>query len=252
MKKIIVLTAMALFGLAVLAEEMVRPRIPVTETTAYKKRFGGDVIQPGSMKGCVVFFDATKSEAAVDKVIRGVKGIHRIDAKSVALETTPELDNAANFVVDNKASVGIFIIEKAGYPIMLVSPESRFAFVNLLALKVDSPEEEKLDWRLRKMLWRAFAYTCGGGASEVSGCVMNPIFSLKDLDSLDTEMVSPDGCSGMNAAFKKLGISPFRRTTYKVACQEGWAPAPTNEFQKAIWDKVHEIPSEPLKIKRNK
>ena len=38
-------------------------------------------------------------------------------------------------------------------------------------------------------------------------------------------------------------------STYKKACEEGWAPNPTNEFQKAIWDKVHELPTEPIKIK---
>ena len=26
------------------------------------------------------------------------------------------------------------------------------------------------------------------------------------------------------------------------------APAPTNEFQKAVWDKVHAIPQNPMKI----
>ena len=36
--------------------------------------------------------------------------------------------------------------------------------------------------------------------------------------------------------------------TYKEACEEGWAPAPTNEIQKAIWDKVRATPKNPMKI----
>ena len=35
-----------------------------------------------------------------------------------------------------------------------------------------------------------------------------------------------------------LGFKPRRRLTYRRACQEGWAPAPTNEFQKAVWEQV--------------
>ena len=36
--------------------------------------------------------------------------------------------------------------------------------------------------------------------------------------------------------------------THKKACQEGWAPAPTNDVQKAIWEKVHAIPDKPMTI----
>ena len=42
----------------------------------------------------------------------------------------------------------------------------------------------------------------------------------------------------MRDCFPKMGISPYRRVTYKMAVKEGWAPAPTNDYQKAIWDKV--------------
>lgn len=34
----------------------------------------------------------------------------------------------------------------------------------------------------------------------------------------------------------QLGIANMRPYTYKLACEEGWAPAPTNQWQKAIWD----------------
>jgi hypothetical protein len=48
---------------------------------------------------------------------------------------------------------------------------------------------------------------------------------------------------------KPLGVLPAQRATYLKACEEGWAPAPTNDVQKAIWDKVHAMPTEPIKIK---
>ena len=44
-------------------------------------------------------------------------------------------------------------------------------------------------------------------------------------------------------------MKPYRLTTYRKACEEGWANPPTNDVQKAIWDKVHALPTEPLKIK---
>lgn len=82
---------------------------------------------------------------------------------------------------------------------------------------------------------------------------MNPLYSLDDLDALKNDMISPEGLSGMNLCFKKLGITPYRRVSYRDACREGWAPAPTNEFEKVIWEKVKaensKEPTKGLKIK---
>ena len=47
----------------------------------------------------------------------------------------------------------------------------------------------------------------------------------------------------------KLGIKRIRWLTYRDACQRGVAPEPANAEQKAIWDEVHAIPTEPIKIK---
>ena len=49
-------------------------------------------------------------------------------------------------------------------------------------------------------------------------------------------------CSTVSAVLgnraEKLGIKPARMTTYRKAVEEGWAPAPTNDFQKAIWEEA--------------
>ena len=37
---------------------------------------------------------------------------------------------------------------------------------------------------------------------------------------------------------KAMGIGLVRRTTYKKACEEGWAPPPADEFQKAVAERV--------------
>jgi hypothetical protein len=51
---------------------------------------------------------------------------------------------------------------------------------------------------------------------------------------------------------KSLGVTPAEMTTYRKACREGWAPAPTNDIQKAIWEQVkadkERGPTNPLKI----
>ena len=57
--------------------------------------------------------------------------------------------------------------------------------------------------------------------------------------------------SAVKAVRSPLCASVTQRsvTNYRTAVKEGWAPQPTNDVQKAIWDKVHAMPTEPLKIK---
>ena len=67
-------------------------------------------------------------------------------------------------------------------------------------------------------------------------------YNLKDLLPHDVVTRQLKYLAAMN-------VTPKVRITYKKACEEGWAPAPTNEFQKAIWEKVHAAPKNPMKIK---
>ena len=57
----------------------------------------------------------------------------------------------------------------------------------------------------------------------------------------------------VSGAARALGIIPCRRLIYEDACREGWAPAPTNDYQKAIWESVKaeqsKDPEKAIKIK---
>ena len=72
---------------------------------------------------------------------------------------------------------------------------------------------------------------------------------LRSLDRIQLEALSPeplfkmqDGCSARN-------MRSARRGTYRRACEQGWAPQPTNDVQKAIWAEFHTKPTEPMQIK---
>ena len=49
---------------------------------------------------------------------------------------------------------------------------------------------------------------------------------------------------GLYAAYLgALGVVPAETATYRQACREGWAPAPTNDVQRAIWDRYRAAPA---------
>ena len=149
------------------------------------------------------------------------------------------------------AAVVITLSDNATAPTLVVAPEIPWAGVNVGALAADKPDEKVLLSRFRKELWRAFMFACGAANSQAMTCVMRPVFGLRDLDAQDVRVASPESLPRVMRTARTLGIGELASCTYRQACQEGWASAPTNDIQKAIWDKVHEIPSKPIKIEYN-
>lgn len=146
------------------------------------------------------------------------------------------------------AALVITVSDNATAPALLVAPEVPWAGVNVGALSADSPSPEKLVARLQKEIWRAFMYACGAANSQMQPCVMRPVFGVRDLDAQAVSVPCPESLPRVMATAKALGIGETSRCTYRQACEEGWAPTPTNAVQKAVWDKVHAMPANPMKI----
>jgi hypothetical protein len=78
----------------------------------------------------------------------------------------------------------------------------------------------------------------GAGNNGLDYCVMKPVSSLADLDAIKAKTIGPESLSKILNTGAKLGIKATKSTTYRKACEEGWAPSPTNDIQKAVWAEV--------------
>lgn len=152
-------------------------------------------------------------------------------------------------VKEDGVGFALVISKDEGNPTKLIcAPDDGYAKVNVAALMKDAPDKAKLDFRVKREIWRAICYTLGAGNTPNPMCVLKPVTSLKDLDEVYGVTSSPESFQNMIDWAKKWGINAYRRTTYRKACMEGWAPQPTNDYQRAIWKEVHELPSKPLTI----
>ena len=134
--------------------------------------------------------------------------------------------------------VSVSLEERADGDTLTVMPEGRRAKVNVRALAADGPPADRLESRVRKEMWRAAVYLLGGGNSEFRHCVMKPVASLGDLDDLEAASACPEPFNRVLATAAALGIRGARTTTYRRACEEGWAPQPVDDAQRAIWERV--------------
>jgi len=153
-------------------------------------------------------------------------------------ELQDPMEQAGELLKDESNALLLLIIDTPKYPSLLVAPESRWVIVNIASLAAGNPTSDVLEKRLSKEIWRAFGMVLGGGNSTFSDCLMQPIFKVEQLDELQGKAISPDPLPRMLRTIEKLGIQPQRLTTYRKACEERWAPMPTNAIQRAIFEEV--------------
>lgn len=204
------------------------------------KRFGGRIRQPNSEKGCVIFVNQQKlvDVSVVDSVIAEWAKKYHVTIKS------SETD-----VNSGQGTIVIRIEDIDRKEPLILAPENFWASINVRSLAKDNPPAAILKNRVEKELKRAYAFVNGGTCGSEPGGLCGTVASLSDLDAIQAKLYTPDVEVRLLNNQASVGVEPYRVVKYIDACQEGWAPAPTNEYQKAIWDQVHQLPSEPIKIK---
>ncbi len=211
-----------------------RKRKPLTPQQQMEK-FGG-FVEP-AYSGKVLYFMDSQGRIPAEAVEWAAGQVRIALSLPTRIERNAKVPQAPA-VLPSDAGGMITVVDIEGAPSLLVAPDNGWARVNVAALAADGVSAEVLESRFKKELWRAFVILFGGGNSLNDFDVMRPIRAPKDLDACKTLVSSPECFNAVLTGAKAAGITPVRRTTYLNAVRLGWAPAPTNEFQQAIWERV--------------
>ncbi len=208
---------------------------------AIYKRTGGKLKVPGSQQGRIVYVNCQKS-APADLIQEHAAFF----AKELKMQVDV-VDGVFDLAKPNvQGNTSLFIVDDPKLPMSLVAPESKWAVINIAPLKTD--KEQFFKARVKKELTRVFCYLNGAVASQYPMALTECVSKPEDLDKYMDERLPFDIMQRFATYLAGGGVTPYRLMTYKKACQEGWAPQPTNDIQKAIWDDVHQLPTKPLKI----
>ena len=249
----IILAALAFMSPVVMAEvaDSAAPTKAATKTKLPRgmRRYGGIIQVPNSQKGRIVIINAQRKlplcniRAGMDEFAQTLKfRVEFVDGEP----TTSEKASADMEKIG--ADVAVFIQENPESRVTILSaPEQRWTILNASAINAGARSDEFAAARIRKELMRGFLCAAGTMNSQYQGSIMAAIKEPKDLDKM-LEAAPVDAIQRAIESLKVYGVTPQEMSTYKKACQEGWAPAPTNEYQKAVWDKVHAAPKNPMKI----
>lgn len=230
------------------AEEVKTEADKEARKEAFLMRTGGRIARPGSLKGMIAVIDTQKKVASTNfaAVVRDLVGVTKLDVRYFAKEPgCPE-----QLRTDCKADLAVIVVDDEKAPTSLVALEDRWATVNVAklgaGLATDEAKVKFRDSRARKELYRVFSLLCGGGSSQFKGTLMN-CATFNEMDVCNEYMpMDVIGCA--KEYLQKFGVEPEVTAAYSQACREGWAPQPTNKYQKAAWDRIHALPTKPIKI----
>lgn len=155
------------------------------------------------------------------------------------------IDSVRMKMKDGNLSVGIFLQESDALPMSLISMEERWALVNISRIFNKNTSLAHKEQRLRKELSRVCKALFSGASLEPNTTAVQ---NGEDLQSMTAEPIDANTLMAIIRGMPSYGLVAPRTVPYHRACKEGWAPAPTNDVQRAIWNKVHEIPDRPLTI----
>ena len=220
-----------------------------------EKHTGGRLYRHDPKSGRCVILDTRKDVKGdlVGKMAHLLNMRLRVDVAHVAAPGEKvSLSGLPDLLKKHSAKGIVALVEDPSLPRLLVANEEHVALVNTLGLDADKPMDIVLERRIRLEILRAFGYCFGAAETPFPGCVLKGCSTVSDLDMTKGESFAGDVDNRIREHLKGLGVLPWRLYTYKRACMEGWAPAPTNEFQKAIWDDVHRLPTKPIRIEPEK
>lgn len=171
----------------------------------------------------------------------------QLPIEAVSHDSTDAATIAGAAKLANAENVGaaVVIIDAPGQPIILSSPDGRWAILNINGIGSDP---KKIEPRFGKLLWNAVAHALGAGSTGDKGCVLRGFNTIQDLDSIIAMNPSPMAHNAMIEVAATRGIGMISFASYRTACQQGWAPSPTNDVQRTIWKEVHAIPDKPITI----
>lgn len=206
---------------------------------------GGKIVQPGSLKGEIVYVNC---QTRADKAWLEESAAYFRDQAKFNIR----IADGGKFAFQKpqiQGNVSLFVVNDPALPALLVAPEDRWAVVNVAPLDNGKPAFFKA--RVVKELARGFSALCGAMNSSYPAALTGGVTKPGDLDEFSDARLPVDVIARFAPYLAPFGASPAVYSTYRSACKEGWAPAPTNDYQKAIFEKVQQEKSETLKGPKN-
>ena len=222
------------------AEKKIYP-VPPDKMAEFIAKTGGMIDPPPGGKSLVLLDAREKDSSTLSNLLVAAEMQLSIscEERDVKLAAADDPVKTAFGVRRDGAGAVVLFYEREGCPVLTAYPEDAVVLVNLQPLQ--DPTYNVYRKRLVKEFWRSVALALGGYGNQMQlMSALQPAFSVKDLDEVRGVSLSPLQINAIQNAKGKLGIFGKRSVPYSRACREGWAPPPTNDVQRALYNRFND------------
>lgn len=215
--------------------------VPPDKMAEFIAKTGGMIDPPSGGKALVLLDAREKDSSTLSNLLYAaeLRLLISCEEKDIKLSATDDPVKIAFDTLKSGAGAVVLFYERAGSPTLTCFPEDAVALVNLQPFQ--NPEYNTYRKRLVKEFWRSVALVLGGYGNQMQmGSALQAAFSVKDLDDIPGVSLSPLQINAIQNAKGKLKIFGKHSVPYSRACREGWAPAPTNEVQRALYNRFND------------
>lgn len=211
---------------------------------------GGMVVKPGSQQGRIAYVNA-QSKIPSAMITDCVAQLVNQTRFNITIESGDAVTYSTALAARRKLGLdfAIFIVANDDIPTLLLAPEERWSIINVAPLTRDKKDIAFGAARLKKEMARAYVYLCGGVSSKYGHSLVGAISSPSDLDDIPDSRLPLDVVGRTVQFLPVCGVTRAVKAEYIQACEQGWAPQPTNEYQRAIWERYQQKPTKGIEIK---
>lgn len=220
-------------------------KVKMSAAERIDKFLGGMVTKPGSQQGQIVFVNCQK-RAGVELIKEVISELNVKPVYNMILE-----DGAFSLPQPKiHGTISLYIVDDPSMPTLLSAPEDRWAMVNIARLgEGRGSQAGYFNARVKKELTRGYCLLAGTQDSNYKNSLLGCKTKPEDLDLHIDCRLPVDIQQRMKEYLPGYGVLPAHIVPYSQAVREGWAANPTNDVQKRVWDKIHAMPNNPIKIK---
>lgn len=212
-------------------------------------RHGGIFWANGSGKFLVSVVNGAATSNQLERCLGQLAESLRINVEVAQLKMDGfGIDKIGSVMKEHDAQLSIFVVDDPALPTSLHASEDGWTLVNVAKMRVDNPDAERFDLRARKLIARGFMAAIGATSDVDETSPVKPARDVAAIDKIPVAHISFWNIGAINAYLRGMGVVPPVLTTYRRAVRAGYAPAPTNKWQKLIWESEHQIPTKPMKI----
>ncbi|MBR0057372.1 MAG: hypothetical protein IJP66_08600 [Kiritimatiellae bacterium] len=204
------------------------------------KKTGGFLHVAASGPRALLVVARAKERATIDEVARLYKLGSKLDAdtaKEPLGDASPLAAAQAKMAAAKPLLLVMVVDGDAALPALAVFPEERVGIVNAARLQ-GGEDPSAPEMRVSKEIWRAIGFIGGIGFSAQENDMMQPYYTLEEIDANNHPYIQPMNMAKMAPFWKRFGVAREKKVPYMKAVKEGWAPPPTNDYQRAIWNEA--------------